>query len=69
MAKRARGAERLGAIGDDLLVRLTGAIEILAGTARPATPIRDPFKVLQFDGTGEVNYFIQQFTDVADANQ
>ena len=70
MARRARSAERPGAIGgDDLLDRLTGAIERLAGTARPAAPVRDPFKAPQFDGSGEVNYFIQQFTDVADANQ
>ena len=70
MARRARSAERPGATGgDDLLDRLTGAMERIAGTARPAAPLRDPFKAPQFDGTGEVNYFIQQFTDVADANQ
>lgn len=30
---------------------------------------RDRFKALSFDGRGDVNYFIEQFTDVADANR
>ena len=70
MAWRARSAERPGAAANnDLIDRLTGALERLGGNQVLAVPARNPLKALKFDGTGGVSYFIQQFTDVADANQ
>ena len=58
-----RGATAAGGSHEDMVGRLAQAIEAMANPGR-----RDAFKAPQFDGTGDVNYFIQQFIDVADAN-
>ena len=50
--------------------RLARAIEALVeGQNRPPPPAGPVFKAPQFDGNGDVEYFIQQFGDVAEANQ
>ena len=46
--------------------RLTDILERLAMPQGPATP---HFKPPRYDGTGDVETFIQQFRDVIDANQ
>ena len=46
--------------------RLTDILERLAMPQRPATPC---FKPPHYDGTGDVETFIQQFRDVIGANQ
>ena len=46
--------------------RLTDILEPLAMPQRPATPC---FKPPRYDGTGDVETFIQQFRDVVGANQ
>ena len=71
---RARSAERagVGAAADgqmfgwlaDVLQRMHEA----PGPAVGAGHGRDPFKAPQYDGQGDVEYFIQQFMEVADAN-
>ena len=77
MARRARSADRGG--GDDtagMLGRLTDVLERVLTAVPPQpqapapvpVPQRDPFKAPQFDGTGDVNYFIRQFEEVANAN-
>ena len=66
MARRARSAERLGTIGDATLGCL---MDILDRMWREPVRPRDHFKAPHFDGTGEVNLFIRQFTDVARANE
>ena len=58
-----RGATAAGGNHGDMVGRLAQALEGMTNPGR-----RDAFKTPQFDGTGVVNYFIQQFIDVADAN-
>lgn len=36
---------------------------------QPAAPAREKFKAPVYDGIGDVNYFIQQFISIADANE
>lgn len=68
MARRARSAERLGAnlVGEPGLDRLADILERMMAAPRQA---RTPFKTPQFDGTGDVEYFINQFHSVAEANE
>ena len=50
--------------------RLAEAIEALVKRqSRESGPAMPVFKVSQFDGEGEKEYYIQQFTDAARANQ
>ena len=50
--------------------RLIEAIEALVERqGREPGPAMPAFKAPQFDGEGDVEYYIQQFTDVATANQ
>lgn len=63
---RTRSQDRLGPEpGPEGLGRLTELLERMC--TLPARP--ETFKAPQFDGKGEVNYFIQQFVDVAEANR
>ena len=50
--------------------RLAEAIEALVERqCREPGPALPVFKAPQFDGDGDVEYYIQQFVDVAAANQ
>ena len=50
--------------------RLAEAIEALVERqCREPGPALPVFKAPQFDGDGDVEYYIQQFVDVATANQ
>lgn len=64
---RTRSQDRLGpeAANDAGLGRLSELLERM--WTRQTRP--EPFKAPQFDGKGEVTYFIQQFEDVANANR
>ena len=67
MARRARSVERTGLRGgDEALGRLT---DLLDRMWREPTRTREHFKAPQFNGKGEVNLFINQFRDVARANE
>lgn len=57
-ARRTRSADR----GGD---RLADVLERLAGANRPAGPA---FKAPQFEGKGDIEYFIRRFEEVANAN-
>ena len=62
MARRQRRAERDADLGEpDVVGRLVEAVGRM--------PARDQFKAPVFDGKGDVDYFIQKFQDVAEANQ
>ena len=57
----------------DSVDRLIGLVERMlvhppAAQPGPAPPARPHFKSPQFDGTGDLEYFIQQFDLVAEAN-
>ena len=52
------------AAGVDLLARLTNVLERMGG----GQPLRPGFKAPKFDGSGDVEYFIDQFTEVAVGN-
>ena len=52
----------------DPMTRLTAVLERLVAAPR-AAPHREEFKTPQYTGEGDVEYFIRQFDDVADANQ
>ena len=69
-ARRSRSASAGRATGsaDPLLTRLTTALETMAGQSQPAHPPK-AFKPPQFTGTGDVEYFIGQFVEVAVANE
>jgi len=67
MARRARSQERMMAGPDPTLDKLAEMLQRM--WERPQRQDRDSFKAPQFDGTGEVLYFIQQFRDVMDANK
>ena len=63
---RARSADRISSAPGTELSRLT---DMLAqALTRQQTP-RETFKAPEFDGSSNVEDFIQQFTDVADANE
>jgi hypothetical protein len=68
--RRTQSAERAGFPPADaaMLGRLTEVLEQL-GQDRERPVHHDRFKAPHFDGNGEVDYFIQQFRDVAMANQ
>lgn len=68
MSRRARSAERLGPslVGEPNVGRLADILERMMTEPRPA---RTPFKTPQFEGTGDIEYFIQQFNSVAEANE
>ena len=67
MARRTQSLDRgARAPTDDLLGRLTDILEGIRVEQR-AGP-RDTFKAPQYRGEGDVEYFIQQFTQVATAN-
>ncbi len=69
MARRARSAERPGS-PDDVLYRLTEVLQqALANPRPPVRAEREKFSPPSFDGTGDVNFFIRQFQDVAAANE
>ena len=62
MARRARRAEREADLGEaDVVGRLVEAVGRI--------PARDRFRAPVYDGRGDVAYFVQQFQDVAAANQ
>lgn len=73
MATRARSADAGGQqahpVPQDFTAidRLAAALE--QANLQPRGPAPTPFKPPQFDGSGEVELFISQFVDVADANQ
>ena len=69
-ARRARSAERLrqGELPETaMLGRLTDILERMWDAPRPEA--RPHFKAPQYEGSGDIDYFIQQFQDVALANQ
>lgn len=68
MSRRARSAERLGdgVVGGPNLDRLADVLERMMAEPRTA---RTPFKTPQFNGAGDVEYFINQFHSVAEANE
>ena len=77
MARRARSAGREGREEEAgmyrMFERLTEALErgFTANQPQPPAPVvhfRDAFKAPEFDGTGDVDYFIRQFQEVAAAN-
>jgi hypothetical protein len=53
---------------DSALDRISDLLGRLVTTQAPATR-RDKFKAPEFDGTGDVAYFLRQFTDVMQANE
>ena len=69
MARRARSAERPGN-PDEILYRLTEVLQnALTNPLPPLRAERERFKPPSYDGTGDVNFFIRQFEDVATANE
>ena len=48
--------------------RLADVLERMAAQPMQLPPVREPFKAPQFEGTGDVEYFINQFIEVAQAN-
>ena len=68
MARSAHRAERPGALGAGNVDRLSDVLERLNTQTRQPGHGRDPLKTPSYDGKGDVNYFVQQFTEVADAN-
>ena len=64
---RSASASRTTGSADPLLTRLTTALETMAGQNQPNRP--KAFKPPQFNGTGDVEYFIGQFVEVAVANE
>lgn len=65
--RRARSAERgRGAVQGDALGRLTDVLERLWQEPRPRAA--EPFRTPTYSGHGDVEYFIRQFTEVAEAN-
>ncbi len=69
MARRARSAERPGN-PDEILYRLTEVLQnALTNPLPPMRVEREKFQPPSFDGTGDVNFFIHQFEDVAAANE
>ena len=77
-ARRARSAERLRDGGNDM-DRIADLLErMLARQAPPAPiapvvvappPAREVFKAPEYSGKGDVELYIRQFSDVAEANQ
>ena len=73
MARRDESTDR---IGEDagmarMIERLTETLERTLANQQPAAPIiqyRDAFKAPEYDGTGNVDYFVRQFNEVAIAN-
>ena len=65
MANNNRGQARQGAAAADPIGRLA---EILEGAIQMQAP-RDRFKAPRYDGKGDVELFLTQFHDVANANQ
>lgn len=66
MARRARSAERAGG-QEDVLARLTEMLQ--AAFLNPGRQGRtDRFRSPTFDGSSDVNFFIRQFEEVAEAN-
>ena len=61
---RTRSAERQAESFD----RLAEVLERVVTAQQPVVPARDRFKAPEYDGSGDVDYFIQQFADVAEAN-
>lgn len=67
--RRTRSAERTGinAVEAEVLHRLTNVLEEMRTEGRRPGPPQ--FKAPEFDGSGDVEYFIQQFEDVVMANE
>jgi hypothetical protein len=65
--RRSRSMERLSR-DDSALDRISDLLGRLVTTQAP-TARREKFKVPEFDGTGDVAYFLRQFTDVTQANE
>lgn len=69
MSRRARSSERIGNL-DEILYRLTEVLQnAIANPGPPPRVDREKFSPPSFDGTGDVNFFIRQFEDVAVANE
>ncbi len=69
MARRARSAGRPENPGE-ILYRLTEVLQnVISNPLPPPRAEREKFKPPSFDGTGDVNFFIHQFEDVASANE
>jgi ElaB/YqjD/DUF883 family membrane-anchored ribosome-binding protein len=67
MSRRTRRADRQAEDDrDQVMDRLT---EVLEQLAEPRPPPRKDFKAPHYAGTGNVEIFIRQFSDVADANR
>ena len=62
---RAQSADRAGGSGGSELSKLT---DLLAQALTWQAPAREVFKASDYDGTSNVEDFIQQFSDVAEAN-
>jgi hypothetical protein len=65
--RRSRSMERLSR-DDSALDRISDLLGRLVTTQAPTTR-REKFKAPEFDGTGDVAYFLRQFTDVTQANE
>ena len=63
------GAQQQPPVGEqaglDVLARLANALERIGGRDRAPAPV---FKAPKYNGTGDVEYFLDQFTEVAEAN-
>ena len=49
--------------------RLTGVLEALLLVSQEDPRVNTQFEAPEFDGSGDVEYFVKQFTEVAEANQ
>ena len=68
MARRARSADPPGQ-PDDAMYRLAEVLQTaLNNPIRQARVEREKFRPPSFDGTGDVDFFLRQFQDVATAN-
>ena len=73
MARRAESSDRMGEESGmaRMIERLTETLERTLANQQPAAPIiqyREVFKAPEYDGTGNVDYFVRQFNEVATAN-
>ena len=72
VAGRAGAAGRAGSAGRagaGTMDRLAEVLERALLTPRQPEPRREVFKAPEFDGLGDVDLFIRQFSDVIDANE